>query len=148
MSDTTRRRTHAGVEQSKNSSVSSKNLHSTSSEPSDHKDVTDAVLRKIGPIGSRQTPMGTVSRPKTHVSISTTLVMVTLLVFGVVGTLRMRKHAIQKRGSSGGPVILTPEELQAYTGRRGSPIYVAILGSVFDVTSGKQKYGSLKYLYS
>ena len=39
-------------------------------------------------------------------------------------------------------MIFTPDELSAFTGKpKGTPIYLAIVGDVFDVTSGRQHYG-------
>ena len=83
--------------------------------------------------------------PPPQVSISTFFVMVTLLVFGIVGTSRMRRHA---GGSRKGEAIMTKEQLSMYTGRRGSPIYLGILGSVFDVSSGRKTYGSCTPFYT
>ena len=38
--------------------------------------------------------------------------------------------------------IFTPEQLTKYTGKpKGTPIYLAILGDVFDVTTGRKNYG-------
>ena len=97
--------------------------------------------------GGRQAPVGEQRKESTkksspQVSISTLVVMATLLVFGIVGTSRMRRHAV--RGTS--DIILTPQELSMYTGRRGSPIYISILGSVYDVSSGRKTYGSYSIL--
>jgi len=83
--------------------------------------------------------------PPPQVSISTLFVMVTLLVFGIVGTSRMRRHA---GGSGKGEAIMTKEQLSMYTGRRGSPIYLGILGSIFDVSSGRKTYGSYTPSYT
>jgi predicted heme/steroid binding protein len=74
--------------------------------------------------------------------------MATLLVIGMIGTLRMRKHAIEDKGMRHGntpavPIgtVLTQDQLSLYTGRNGSPVYVGIMGQVYDVTSGKRIYG-------
>lgn len=83
--------------------------------------------------------------PPPQVSISTLVVMATLLVFGMIGTSKMRKHAGKGLGGTHDGVLLTPEELKMYTGRRGSPIYLAILGSVFDVSSARKTYGTLLF---
>ena len=40
------------------------------------------------------------------------------------------------------PPVFSTEELSAYVGKpKGTPIYIAILGDVFDVTSGQRFYG-------
>lgn len=69
--------------------------------------------------------------------------MVLLVLFGVVGTLRMRQHSVQPTSRNGSMKVFTTEELGMYDGkhRRGGPLYLAILGSVFDVTQGKRHYG-------
>lgn len=66
-----------------------------------------------------------------------------LVLFGVVGTLRMRQHSVQPTSRNGSMKVFTTEELGMYDGkqRRGGPLYLAILGSVFDVTQGKRHYG-------
>lgn len=68
--------------------------------------------------------------------------MVLLVLFGVVGTIRMRQHAVHPT-SRNSMKVFTTEELGMYDGkhRRGGPLYLAILGSVFDVTQGKRHYG-------
>lgn len=82
-------------------------------------------------------------------SLPITLVMITLVVVGLIGTLRMRRHALEGRqrlaldGVTGGR-LMTPEELAMYDGLRSgrAPIYIGILGQVYDVTAGKQHYGA------
>ena len=37
--------------------------------------------------------------------------------------------------------LLTAERLQQYDGQEHRPIYLAVLGQVFDVTSGRRHYG-------
>ncbi|KAF5825412.1 hypothetical protein DUNSADRAFT_10402 [Dunaliella salina] len=37
--------------------------------------------------------------------------------------------------------LFTDEQLELFTGERNSPMFLAILGEVFDVTKGKDKYG-------
>lgn len=37
--------------------------------------------------------------------------------------------------------LFTKEELSKYRGKDGSPVYLAILGEVFDVSSGRKHYG-------
>ncbi|XP_076461981.1 neuferricin-like [Babylonia areolata] len=37
--------------------------------------------------------------------------------------------------------LFTKEELSKYTGQSGGPVYLAVLGNVFDVTRGKKHYG-------
>eukprot|EP00889_Picochlorum_renovo_P002725 jgi/Picre1/29755/NNA_005137.t1 len=66
-----------------------------------------------------------------------------LVLFGVVGTLRMRQHSVQPTSRHSSMKVFTTEELGMYDGkqRRGGPLYLAILGSVFDVTQGKRHYG-------
>lgn len=44
-----------------------------------------------------------------------------------------------KRMKSG--KVYTKEELSKYKGENGSPVYLAVLGHVFDVTKGKKHYG-------
>jgi predicted heme/steroid binding protein len=43
--------------------------------------------------------------------------------------------------SAASPRTFTPSELSQYDGRDGGPIYLAILGDVFDVTAGRKYYG-------
>ncbi len=81
-------------------------------------------------------------------SLPITLVMVTLIVVGLIGTLRMRKHALEGRQRLApdavmGGRLMTAEELAMYDGQRAgrAPIYIGILGQVYDVTAGKQHYG-------
>ncbi|KAI8102803.1 hypothetical protein M9434_005596 [Picochlorum sp. BPE23] len=66
-----------------------------------------------------------------------------LVLFGVVGTLRMRQHSVLPTSRHSSMKVFTTEELGMYDGkeRRGGPLYLAILGSVFDVTQGKRHYG-------
>jgi len=88
------------------------------------------------------------AHPATRFSL--TLVMVTLVMVGLMGTLRLRKHALERSGlsssglsslsSSSVGVVLTPEQLSMYDGRRGA-IYIGILGRVYDVTTGARHYG-------
>ena len=84
------------------------------------------------------------------VSLPIMLVMVTLVMVGLIGTLRMRKHALEVHPSAldaalaqTESILMTPEELAKYNGRQTSrnPIYIGILGQVFDVTPGKHHYG-------
>ncbi|KAH8276682.1 hypothetical protein KR044_008611 [Drosophila immigrans] len=44
-----------------------------------------------------------------------------------------------KRGSQ---LLLTPEQLATYNGEDGRPIYLALLGDVFDVSRGVKHYGT------
>ena len=44
-------------------------------------------------------------------------------------------------GSGGGVRYFSKEDLTSFTGEGDSPIYLAIVGHVFDVTKGKQYYG-------
>jgi hypothetical protein len=86
-------------------------------------------------------------QPTNRLSLPLTFCMVTLLVFGLVGTLRMRKHAVERSKMSGGTPpqntkIFTPEELSVYDGKKRKEVYIALLGSVFDVTSGRRIYGT------
>ena len=37
--------------------------------------------------------------------------------------------------------LFTPEQLALYNGTKGAPMYLAILGEVYDVTKGAQYYG-------
>eukprot|EP00983_Pelagomonas_calceolata_P059205 1145823-Pelagomonas_calceolata.AAC.16 len=37
--------------------------------------------------------------------------------------------------------LFTDEQLSLFTGERNSPMFLAILGEVFDVTKGRDKYG-------
>ena len=40
------------------------------------------------------------------------------------------------------PRVFSPEQLSTFTGRpKGTPIYLAIIGDVFDVTAGRKHYG-------
>ena len=86
---------------------------------------------------------GARSRQGQAFSLPVTLLMVTLLMMGMMGTWRMRKHALETKGSPLHPVgtVFTPEQLAMYDGRRGT-LYLGILGRVYDVTSGKRVYGS------
>lgn len=43
--------------------------------------------------------------------------------------------------SSSKSKLFTKEELSQYKGTDGSPVYLAVLGHVFDVTKGKKHYG-------
>lgn len=36
--------------------------------------------------------------------------------------------------------LFDPEALKLYDGKKNAPMYLAILGSVFDVTKGRKKY--------
>lgn len=63
------------------------------------------------------------------------LVVLPLIV--LVAALAWR--AIPTR-SQVGEKIFTPNELQEYDGRGGQPIYLAIIGDVFDVSSGEHFY--------
>ncbi len=81
-------------------------------------------------------------------SLPITLVMVTLIIVGLIGTVRMRNHALEGRqrlspDAVTGGRLMTAEELAMYGGQRSgrTPIYIAILGQVYDVTAGKQHYG-------
>ena len=41
-----------------------------------------------------------------------------------------------------GPLLMTPEELAAFIGKpKGTPIFLAILGDIFNVTTGRKHYG-------
>ena len=90
-------------------------------------------------------------QPTNRLSLPLTFCMVTLLIFGLIGTLRMRKHAVERGKISGhrsaippqNTKIFTPEELSVYDGKKSKHVYIALLGSVFDVTSGRRIYGKI-----
>eukprot|EP00198_Chlamydomonas_reinhardtii_P006359 XP_001695695.1 predicted protein [Chlamydomonas reinhardtii] len=44
----------------------------------------------------------------------------------------------------GKPRLFDPEALKLYDGKKNAPMYLAILGSVFDVTKGRKKYDGEK----
>lgn len=44
-------------------------------------------------------------------------------------------------GFKSAPQMFTKEELALYKGKNGGPIYLAILGKVFDVSRGRKHYG-------
>lgn len=39
--------------------------------------------------------------------------------------------------------LFTPKALSFYNGEKGAPLYIAILGEVYDVTAGRKHYGML-----
>lgn len=39
--------------------------------------------------------------------------------------------------------LFTAESLAAFRGQNGGPMYLAILGEVFDVSKGRKKYGKI-----
>ncbi|KAH8397786.1 hypothetical protein KR222_001456, partial [Zaprionus bogoriensis] len=43
--------------------------------------------------------------------------------------------------AAGDESVLTPEQLATYNGENGAPIYLALLGAVFDVSRGLKHYG-------
>ena len=82
------------------------------------------------------------SKTQTRASVPVTLLMVTLVMVGLFGTLRMRKHALEHHRDVGNKnKVFSPEELIMFDGRARGPIYIGILGKVFDVTAGKRHYG-------
>ncbi|XP_062141410.1 neuferricin homolog [Drosophila sulfurigaster albostrigata] len=49
--------------------------------------------------------------------------------------------AVEFTETRGSVLLLTPEELATYNGEQGRPIYLALLGAVFDVSRGIKHYG-------
>lgn len=64
--------------------------------------------------------------------------IVALAALLLLATAVYRWHASRLGPPS---TIYTPKQLSKFTGRRGGRVLVAVLGSVFDVTSGRQHYG-------
>lgn len=98
--------------------------------------------------GRERERRGGASPPAPGFSLPIALVMTTLIFVGLIGTLRMRKHALEGRQTLSaeavtGGRLMTADELAMYDGRRSGsmPIYIGILGQVYDVTAGKQHYG-------
>lgn len=65
------------------------------------------------------------------------LVLALVLAFGVV----KRAGSSSSSPLPASPALLSAAQLAAHTGLRRSKIYLAVLGTVFDVTSGKRHYG-------
>lgn len=40
--------------------------------------------------------------------------------------------------------VFTPTTLQSYNGQNGAPVYLAVKGKVYDVTSGRNFYGPVR----
>jgi membrane-associated progesterone receptor component len=58
--------------------------------------------------------------------------------------LRLRPKTLPLLPNGPSPIVFrtfTPPELRIYNGEQGMPVYLAVRGKVFDVTSGKNFYG-------
>lgn len=84
-------------------------------------------------------------QPSSH---ATTLLMATVLLVPIAAILMSwRLAAASSIKSSDAPSVnemrlFTAEELSSFTGRGGAPIYIAILGDVFDVSTGRKHYAA------
>lgn len=63
-----------------------------------------------------------------------------LLARGSPAACPPRQEAIG-RELEGGLRLFTPDELRPFDGQRSSKIYLAIMGQVYDVSSGERHYG-------
>lgn len=70
--------------------------------------------------------------------------LVLLTIFGILVYLRLKPKPPQVLPRAPPPTVFrtfTPPELFPYNGLNGMPVYLAVRGRVFDVTSGRNFYG-------
>ncbi|KAF2133525.1 cytochrome b5 [Dothidotthia symphoricarpi CBS 119687] len=83
--------------------------------------------------------------PATHAQSPVTPInLVLLTVFVILVYLRLKPSAPQVLPRAPPPTVFrtfTPPELFPYNGLNGMPVYLAVRGRVFDVTSGRNFYG-------
>ena len=94
----------------------------------------------------RQRPQLKTAVPLTRCRASavTPINLILLSLFGFLVYLRLRPAKLQTLPKAPPPTVFrtfTPPELFPYNGLNGMPVYLAVRGRVFDVTSGRNFYG-------
>ena len=88
------------------------------------------------PVSSRPS---SISASIVHTSMTPSSHTVLVLVYPFMTTGLQGLHAGESPESPGGRRF-TPSGLSKYKGENGGPVYIAILGQVFDVTHGRRHY--------
>lgn len=86
------------------------------------------------------------TRRSAQPSGSATTVLLASVVFvpiiAVLMSWSLLAHSSSPPSQPAGQRLFTPEELLPYNGKDGKPIYIAILGDIFDVSTGRKHYAT------
>ncbi|KAI4753438.1 cytochrome b5 [Aureobasidium sp. EXF-3400] len=81
---------------------------------------------------------------QTSASIATPINLILITLFMVLLYYRLTPKTAATLPTPPAPTVFktfTPPELEPYNGRNNMPVYLAVRGRVFDVTSGRNFYG-------